>query len=79
MRAVVVKVSGGPDVVEVVETAPGPGRARIEVAAAARNPVDAAYGAGVLVPARTYPLERATDAYGRLAEGGVRGRLVLAP
>ncbi|MER6235289.1 hypothetical protein ABT185_04285 [Streptomyces clavifer] len=40
------------------------------------KPVDA----GLLTPrghART-PW-RATDAYGRLAEGGVRGRLVLAP
>ncbi|MGW4230138.1 NADP-dependent oxidoreductase [Streptomyces sp. NPDC004980] len=53
MRAVVVKSFGGPEVVEVVETAlpePGPGQVRIKVAAAALNPVDAAYGAGVLVP-----------------------------
>ncbi|WP_405811485.1 NADP-dependent oxidoreductase [Streptomyces sp. NBC_01520] len=53
MRAVVVKSFGGPEVVEVVETAlpePGPGQVRIKVTAAALNPVDAAYGAGVLVP-----------------------------
>jgi NADPH:quinone reductase-like Zn-dependent oxidoreductase len=29
--------------------------------------------------AATYPLEKAADAYQRLAEGGLRGRLVLVP
>ncbi|MFF5895421.1 NADP-dependent oxidoreductase [Streptomyces argenteolus] len=53
MRAVVVKTFGGPDAVELVETAvpePGPGQVRIKVAAAAVNPVDAAYREGILVP-----------------------------
>ncbi|MFD6274375.1 NADP-dependent oxidoreductase [Streptomyces sp. NPDC060209] len=53
MRAVVVKAFGGPETVEIVETAvpePGPGQVRIKVAASAVNPVDAAYRAGVLVP-----------------------------
>ncbi|WP_329208541.1 NADP-dependent oxidoreductase [Streptomyces sp. NBC_00683] len=53
MRAVVVKRFGGPEAVEVVEASlpePGPGQVRIKVAAAALNPVDAAYGGGFLVP-----------------------------
>lgn len=53
MRAVVVKTFGGPEAVELVETevpVPGPGQVRIKVAAAAVNPVDAAYRAGFLVP-----------------------------
>ncbi|MFE9364768.1 NADP-dependent oxidoreductase [Streptomyces sp. NPDC006978] len=61
MRAVVVKSFGGPGTVELAETAvpePGPGQVRIKVAAAAVNPVDAAYRAGFLVP---------------LPEGGVLG------
>ncbi|MFF2135194.1 NADP-dependent oxidoreductase [Streptomyces sp. NPDC058193] len=53
MRAVVVRKFGGPGTVELVETAvpePGPGQVRIKVAAAAVNPVDVAYRAGLLVP-----------------------------
>ncbi|MFF2061834.1 NADP-dependent oxidoreductase [Streptomyces sp. NPDC058200] len=53
MRAVVIKSFGGPEVLELVETArpePGPGQVRIKVAAAAVNPVDAAYRAGFLAP-----------------------------
>lgn len=53
MRAVVVKAFGGPETAELVEAAlpePGPGQVRIKVAAAAVNPVDLAYRAGVLVP-----------------------------
>ncbi|MER7498178.1 NADP-dependent oxidoreductase [Streptomyces pharetrae] len=50
MRAVVVERFGGPEVVEVVETAvpqPGARQVRIKVAAAALNPVDAGVRAGV--------------------------------
>ncbi|MDX6315879.1 MAG: hypothetical protein QOF44_5343, partial [Streptomyces sp.] len=36
-------------------------------------------GALTLRVARTYPLEEAAQAHGRLAEGGLRGRLVLTP
>ncbi|MFE9725494.1 NADP-dependent oxidoreductase [Streptomyces sp. NPDC005794] len=53
MRAVVVRTFGGPESVELVETAvpePGAGQVRIKVAASAVNPVDAAYRAGFLVP-----------------------------
>ncbi|QNS08009.1 NADP-dependent oxidoreductase [Streptomyces xanthii] len=50
MRAAVVSRFGGPEAIEIVETAvpaPGPGQVRIQVAAAALNPVDAATRAGV--------------------------------
>ncbi|MFJ5057813.1 NADP-dependent oxidoreductase [Streptomyces nigra] len=50
MRAVVVDSFGGPEVVEVVETAvpePGAREIRIKVAAAALNPVDAGVRSGV--------------------------------
>ncbi|MFD7305067.1 NADP-dependent oxidoreductase [Streptomyces pharetrae] len=50
MRAVVVERFGGPEAVEVVETAvpqPGARQVRIKVAAAALNPVDAGVRAGV--------------------------------
>ncbi|MCD7444499.1 NADP-dependent oxidoreductase [Streptomyces lincolnensis] len=50
MRAVVVTAFGGPEVVEVVETAvpePGAGQVRIKVAASALNPVDAGVRQGV--------------------------------
>ncbi|MFC7845377.1 NADP-dependent oxidoreductase [Streptomyces sp. NPDC057382] len=50
MRAVVVNSFGGPEAVEVVETAvpePGARQVRIKVAAAALNPVDAGVRAGV--------------------------------
>jgi NADPH:quinone reductase-like Zn-dependent oxidoreductase len=50
MRAVIVKGFGGPEVLEVVETAlpePGPGQVRVRVRAAALNPVDGAVRAGV--------------------------------
>ncbi|MEU4209075.1 NADP-dependent oxidoreductase [Streptomyces sp. NPDC026206] len=53
MRAVVIRSFGGPEVLEVVETAlpqPGPGQVRIKVAAAALNPVDAAFRAGFMGP-----------------------------
>jgi NADPH:quinone reductase-like Zn-dependent oxidoreductase len=36
-------------------------------------------GALTLRVAQTYPLEEAAQAHGRLAEGGLRGRLVLTP
>jgi NADPH:quinone reductase-like Zn-dependent oxidoreductase len=39
----------------------------------------AASGALTLRVARTYPLQEAAQAHGRLAEGGLRGRLVLTP
>lgn len=50
MRAAVVTAFGGPEVVEIVETAvpePGAGQIRIKVAAAALNPADAGVRAGV--------------------------------
>ncbi|WP_030209634.1 NADP-dependent oxidoreductase [Streptomyces sp. NRRL S-87] len=50
MRAVIANGFGGPEVLEVVETAvpePGPGQVRVRVRAAALNPVDAAVRAGV--------------------------------
>ncbi|CAM5409026.1 Dehydrogenase OS=Streptomyces glaucescens OX=1907 GN=SGLAU_19275 PE=4 SV=1 [Streptomyces glaucescens] len=50
MRAVVVERFGGPEAVEVVETAvpqPGARQVRIKVAAATLNPVDAGVRAGV--------------------------------
>ncbi|MFJ9210782.1 zinc-binding oxidoreductase [Streptomyces sp. L-9-10] len=53
MRAAVVKKTGGPEAVEVVEVPlpePGPFEVRIKVAAAALNPADAAVWAGVFRP-----------------------------
>lgn len=53
MRAVVIKSFGGPEVLEVVETPlpePGPGQVRVKVAAAALNPVDAAFRDGYIAP-----------------------------
>lgn len=50
MRAAVVTAFGGPEVVEIVETAvpePGAGQVRIKVAAAALNPADAGVRTGV--------------------------------
>lgn len=50
MRAAVVTAFGGPEAVEIVETAvpePGAGQIRIKVAAAALNPADAGVRAGV--------------------------------
>ncbi|MGW3497055.1 NADP-dependent oxidoreductase [Streptomyces sp. NPDC001020] len=50
MRAAVVRLFGGPEAVEIVETGvpePGAGQVRIKVAAAALNPVDGAMRAGV--------------------------------
>jgi NADPH:quinone reductase-like Zn-dependent oxidoreductase len=39
----------------------------------------AASGELTLRVAQTYPLQQAAQAHGRLAEGGLRGRLVLTP
>ncbi|MFI7000495.1 NADP-dependent oxidoreductase [Nocardia sp. NPDC050175] len=53
MRAAVVRKSGGPEAVEVLEVPipePGPFEVRIKVAAAALNPADAAVWAGVFKP-----------------------------
>jgi NADPH:quinone reductase-like Zn-dependent oxidoreductase len=53
MRAAVVRKSGGPEAVEVLEVPlpePGPFEIRIKVAAAALNPADAAVWAGVFGP-----------------------------
>ncbi|OIJ66750.1 zinc-binding dehydrogenase [Streptomyces mangrovisoli] len=53
MRAVVVKAAGGPEAVQIVETArpePAAGQVRIKVAATALNPVDEAVRAGFFGP-----------------------------
>jgi len=49
-RAVVVRTPGGPDSIEIIDVPvarPGPGQVRVEIAAAAVNPVDLALAAGV--------------------------------
>src|SRR4051812_22287790 len=49
-RAAVVRSPAGPDSIEIVQVPvvePGPGQVRVEIAAAAVNPVDLAVAAGV--------------------------------
>ena len=49
-RAAVVRTPGGPDSIEIIDVPvvePGPGQVRVEIAAAAVNPVDLALAAGV--------------------------------
>ncbi|MEU3790566.1 NADP-dependent oxidoreductase [Streptomyces fructofermentans] len=71
----------------IPRTEPAPVRgvrtAAVEVAADGARLAElvALLDAGVLTArvAGTYPLEKAVEAHGRLAKGGVRGRLVLVP
>jgi NADPH:quinone reductase-like Zn-dependent oxidoreductase len=49
-RAAVVRTPGGPDAIEIIDVPvlePGPGQVRVEIAAAAVNPVDLALASGV--------------------------------
>jgi NADPH:quinone reductase-like Zn-dependent oxidoreductase len=49
-RAAVVRTPGGPDSIEIIDVPvlePGPGQVRVEIAAAAVNPVDLGLAAGV--------------------------------
>ena len=49
-RTAVVRIPGGPGSIEIIDVplvAPGPGQVRVEIAAAAVNPVDLAVAGGV--------------------------------
>ena len=49
-RTAVVRTPGGPDSIEIIDVPvvePGPGEARVEIAAAPVNPVDVAVAGGI--------------------------------
>ncbi|MEV5507484.1 NADP-dependent oxidoreductase [Streptomyces orinoci] len=77
MRAIVVRKSGGPEVLEMVEVPlppAGTGQIRIRVAAAAVNPVDIATRSGLLIESGLMPAREVTgigwDVAGTVDEAG---------
>src|SRR5882762_3950573 len=72
MRAVVVSKFGSLDLIEVPTSEPGPGQVRIEVAAAAVNPVDVlTRDEAVPIDAEQLPVGMGWDVAGRVDAVGV--------